>query len=191
MNYLAHSYLNGKRGNDVLMGNMMGDFVKGKQYQNFASPIQEGILLHRAIDTFTDAHLIVSHVKSFFRQDYGLFSGPIVDGLFDYYLANDTSIFKHQEALQQHIQNTYNTILQNSHLMNEKMKHMTSYMIQYDWLFHYQFTKGIEKSWRGMSKRYERMNDAEIAIQLFHQHHDTIRDLYKELIFDLEKEFMR
>jgi len=41
-----------------------------------------------------------------------------------------------------------------------------------------------------MSKRYERMNDAEIAIQLFHQHHDTIRDLYKELIFDLEKEFM-
>jgi acyl carrier protein phosphodiesterase len=190
MNYLAHSYLNGKRGNDVLMGNMMGDFVKGKQYQNFEAPIQEGILLHRAIDTFTDAHPIVSHAKSFFRQDYGLFSGPIVDVLFDYYLANDTSKFIHKEALQQHIQNTYNTILQNSHLMNEKMKHMTSYMIQYDWLFHYQFTKGIEKSWRGMSKRYERMNDAEIAIQLFHQHHDAFRDLYQELILDLEKEFM-
>jgi acyl carrier protein phosphodiesterase len=191
MNYLAHSYLNGNRGNEVLMGNMMGDYVKGKQYQHFSEAIQQGILLHRAIDTFTDAHPIVSQTKSFFRQDYGLFSGPIVDVLFDYYLANDATIFVDDATLQQHIQNTYSTILHHSQLMNDKMKHMTSYMIQYDWLYNYRLKEGIEKSWRGMSKRYERMNDAEKAIELFHENEAIFKTNYQALMMDLKLEFWR
>jgi acyl carrier protein phosphodiesterase len=189
MNYLAHIYLNGIRKNEVLMGNMMGDYVKGKQYQKFSSDIQEGILLHRAIDTFTDAHPIISKTKSFFRADYGLFSGPIVDVLFDYYVANDKNKFETDIDLQKMIANVYATILHHDTLMNDKMKTMTNYMIKYDWLYHYQFVEGINKSWQGMSKRYERMNDASKAIEIFAENKELFRGYYDELMSDLCCEF--
>jgi acyl carrier protein phosphodiesterase len=191
MNYLAHAYLNGRRTNEVLMGNLMGDYIKGKQYQNFSLPIQEGILLHRAIDTFTDAHPIVSKTKSFFRADYGLFSGPIVDVLFDYYIANDKAIFASDMQLQQLIKNVYTTINDYPILMPEKMQYMTGYMIKYDWLYHYQFVEGINKSWLGMSKRYERMNDAQNAIKIFATNKELFGEFYKELMGDLKSEFWR
>jgi acyl carrier protein phosphodiesterase len=173
------------------MGNMMGDYVKGKQYQNFDIDIQEGILLHRAIDTFTDAHPIVSKTKSFFRDEYGLFSGPIVDVLFDYYIANDKTKFTSDTHLQQVIKNVYDTILQHENLINDKMKTMTSYMIKYDWLYHYQFVEGINKSWQGMSKRYERMNDATKAIAIFAENKELFQGFYEELMKDLNGEFWR
>ena len=58
MNFLAHIYLSGD--NDLItIGNFMADGIKGKRYLKFPPDIQKGIILHRAIDTFTDAHPIV------------------------------------------------------------------------------------------------------------------------------------
>ena len=55
MNYLAHIYLSGD--NDlVTVGNFIADGIKGKSYKKYPKEIQTGVLLHRNIDTFTDAH---------------------------------------------------------------------------------------------------------------------------------------
>jgi acyl carrier protein phosphodiesterase len=56
MNFLAHIYLSGD--NDLIkIGNFMADF--GKQFKNYPVDVQKGIILHRAIDTFTDAHPVL------------------------------------------------------------------------------------------------------------------------------------
>jgi hypothetical protein len=34
----------------------MADGIQGKQFETYPQEIQNGITLHRAIDTFTDAH---------------------------------------------------------------------------------------------------------------------------------------
>jgi acyl carrier protein phosphodiesterase len=34
----------------------MADGIRGKQFETYPQEIQNGITLHRAIDTFTDAH---------------------------------------------------------------------------------------------------------------------------------------
>ncbi len=60
MNFLAHIYLSGD--NDLMkIGNFMADGIHGKNLENFPLDIQKGIILHRFIDTFTDAHPIFSH----------------------------------------------------------------------------------------------------------------------------------
>ena len=49
------------------MGNMISDFVKGKKKFDYPPGIQKGIMLHRAIDTFTDTHEATKLAKEVFR----------------------------------------------------------------------------------------------------------------------------
>ena len=59
MNYLAHAYLS--FGNEqLLVGNLIGDFVKGrKRFEKYPKSIQDGIVLHRHIDFYSDNHTIL------------------------------------------------------------------------------------------------------------------------------------
>ena len=88
MNYLAHAYLSFEI-TDITVGNMISDFVKGKQKFDYPVAIQHGITLHRAIDSFTDSHAVTRQAKSFFKEAYGLYAGPLVDVVYDHFLAND------------------------------------------------------------------------------------------------------
>jgi acyl carrier protein phosphodiesterase len=42
----------------------MADGIRGKQFETYPQEIQNGITLHRAIDTFTDAHPVLEKVLS-------------------------------------------------------------------------------------------------------------------------------
>jgi acyl carrier protein phosphodiesterase len=88
MNYLAHAYLSFEI-TDITVGNMISDFVKGKQKLDYPIAIQQGIMLHRFIDSFTDSHAVTRQAKSFFKEAYGLYAGPLVDVVYDHFLAND------------------------------------------------------------------------------------------------------
>ncbi|KKM01805.1 hypothetical protein LCGC14_1790730, partial [marine sediment metagenome] len=49
MNYLAHIYLSGDHP-EVMVGGLLGDFVKGPLRGQLPRAIEEGIALHRKID---------------------------------------------------------------------------------------------------------------------------------------------
>ena len=89
MNYLAHAYLSFNKP-DILAGNMISDYIKGKKQFDYPLPVQKGIKLHRAIDNFTDTHAATQELKSFFRPQYRLYSGAFADVVYDHFLANDT-----------------------------------------------------------------------------------------------------
>jgi acyl carrier protein phosphodiesterase len=171
------------------MGNMMGDFIKGKSYLDFEIEIQEGIMLHRHIDTFTDAHPIISHCKAFFRKEYGLFSGILVDTLLDYFVANDNQIFNTEAELRKFVDHVYQTFLTHKNLMSDRMNYLTTNMIQYDWLYNYRKIEGIESSFKGMSKRIAMMPDAALACEIFRKNINELEGNYKLLITDLKTEF--
>lgn len=84
MNFLAHIYLSGDN-EMVTIGNFIADGVRGKQYKKFPKDIQIGILLHRQIDTFTDAHPIVRQSTKRLHKNYSHYSGVIVDILYDHF----------------------------------------------------------------------------------------------------------
>ncbi|HEY8657933.1 MAG TPA: hypothetical protein VIL78_02790, partial [Hanamia sp.] len=86
MNYLAHAFLSFNNA-DILTGNMISDFVKGKAKFDYPGEIQKGIHLHRLIDSFTDSHEVTARAKKFFRPQYRLYSGAFVDIVYDHFLA--------------------------------------------------------------------------------------------------------
>jgi acyl carrier protein phosphodiesterase len=82
MNFLAHIYLSGN--NDLLkIGNFMADSIRGNSYLAYPNEVQKGILLHRYIDTFTDAHPIYRKSKHRLHEKYGHYSGVILAALFE------------------------------------------------------------------------------------------------------------
>src|ERR1700741_1079613 len=99
MNYLAHAYLSFNN-SDILTGNMINDYVKGKKKFDYTEGIQKGMTLHRAIDTFTDEHPAIKKAKEFFKADYRLYAGAFVDIVLDHFLAKDENEFEDNYALQ-------------------------------------------------------------------------------------------
>ena len=97
MNYLAHVVLSFDQP-EILTGNMISDFVKGKTKFNFSPIVQKGIHLHRLIDTFTDFNPVTKKAKEFFRPEYRLYSGAFVDVVYDHFLANDDAPSTNQFA---------------------------------------------------------------------------------------------
>src|SRR5450755_4319295 len=106
MNYLAHAFLSFNK-TDILAGNIISDFVKGKAKFDYPHGIQKGIHLHRLIDTFTDDHSATAMAKSFFRPQYRLYSGAFTDVVYDHFLARDTKQFEEYGGLEMFSQNIY------------------------------------------------------------------------------------
>lgn len=86
MNHLAHCFLSHDN-EDVLLGNFIGDFVKGHDWQNYPLAVQKGILLHRTIDSYTDNHPVTDRSVKRIRPYAGRYSPPFVDILYDHLLA--------------------------------------------------------------------------------------------------------
>lgn len=130
----------------------MGDFVKGKDFENYSLGIKNGILLHREIDSFTDTHDIIKQSKSRLKNKYKHYSGVIVDVFYDHYLAKNFSKF-HDTPLEQFVDEHYNNLENHKHLLPSKAQGMIPYMIRGNWLVNYQHVRGIQKSLQGMSRR--------------------------------------
>ena len=151
MNFLAHIYLSGS--SDLIkIGNFMADGVRGSQYLAYDSEIQKGIILHRAIDTFTDAHPIFRKCTKRLHSEYHHYSGVIVDVFFDHFLAKNWNTYS-EEPLENFVRNFYISLTTYENLLTEKAKMMQPYMIEQNWLLNYKSIDGIEKILTQMDRR--------------------------------------
>jgi acyl carrier protein phosphodiesterase len=85
VNFLVHLYLSGNDP-EILVGNFMGDFVKGRVDEGFPHPLRDGIVLHRRIDTFAQHHPLFRRSRQRLAPCYGLYRGVMVDLFFDHFL---------------------------------------------------------------------------------------------------------
>lgn len=185
MNYLGHAFLS--MGNsDWLAGNMIGDFVKGKAaLENYPAEIAKGIMLHRHIDSFTDQHPAVLRAKVFFREVYDLYSGAVVDIVFDHFLANDPKHFQSEKELLDFTQKTYQQLEQAAAFFPEKFSRMFPFMKEQNWLYHYRTLQGIQKSLNGLQRRAPQMPDVAEAYKIFVGHYYQLTQCYYEFIDDM------
>jgi len=86
MNHLAHCLLSGES-ESVLLGNFIGDYVKGSAWKLYPPGVQYGLLLHRHIDSFTDGHAIARRSVHRLRPVAGRYAAPVNDVLYDHLLA--------------------------------------------------------------------------------------------------------
>ena len=189
VNYLAHAYLSFGIP-DVVVGNLISDFVKGKKQLEYPDSIRKGITLHRAIDTFTDTHPVTRHAKSYFRAVYGLYSGALVDVAYDHFLANDPGVFPTTDAegtpgtpaatLAAFAQQTYRQLATREALFPERFARMFPYMRDQDWLYHYRYKEGIFNSFAGLARRAAYMPPPQQACELFEAHFADLEACYRE-----------
>jgi len=177
MNYLAHAYLSFNHG-DILAGNMISDYVKGKTQYDYPPGIQAGIRLHRAIDAYTDTHEATAELKSFYRPQYRLYAGAFADVTYDYFLANDAQQFASAAVLQKFTQHTYEALEKQSRYFPAPFARMFPYMQQQDWLYHYRFAEGMEKSFGGLVRRARYLEESAVAFEIFNNNIDAMQQCY-------------
>ena len=187
MNYLAHAYLSFNQP-EILTGNMISDFVKGKKKFGFSPAIQKGIALHRAIDEFTDFHPVTQQAKAYFKKEYRLYAGAFIDVVYDHFLANDKKEFADDAGLDSFCQATYVSLQNNSAVLPDKFLQILPYMQQQNWLYHYGFKEGIEKSFGGLARRAAYLSESAIAYRIFNEYYDELGQCY-EMFFPALKNF--
>ena len=183
MNYLAHLYLSGKN-EEVLIGNFIADSVKGSKYKDYSIDIQRGIVLHRQIDTHTDAHPNFRTSTKRLHKNYGHYSGVIVDIFFDHFLAKN---WKHYSSisLADYAQKCYAILNKNIQMMPEKAQYILPYMTKGNWLFSYAYIEGISSVLSGMNRRTNGrsgMDKATIELQQFYSEFEAdFKIVFKDL----------
>lgn len=186
MNYLAHAYLSFNQP-DILAGNMISDFVKGKTKFNYPAGIQKGIALHRAIDEFTDVHPATKKAAAFFRPAYRLYSGAFVDIVYDHFLALDTNAFKAPGDLQNFTTVVYETLEEKISSVPPNFQKIFPYMKQHNWLYNYRYREGIEKSFGGLVRRATFMNESDTAFAVFNKNYNELQQCYSIFFPSLKK----
>ena len=162
MNFLAHIYLSGD--NDLLkIGNFMADGIHGKKFDAFPLEIQKGIILHRAIDTFTDAHPIFRQSTKRLHANYHHYSGIIVDIFYDHFLAKNWGNYS-DEKLEDYTERFYQSLRDNHDFLTEKTQKMLPHLIAQNWLLSYQTIEGIENILERMDNRMKRNSNMRFSV---------------------------
>jgi acyl carrier protein phosphodiesterase len=188
LNYLAHAYLS-FNDPEILVGNLISDFVKGKKKFDYPPAIQQGIMLHRFIDTYTDEHPATKEAKEIFRPHYRLYSGAFVDVVFDHFLARDENEFT-ENALFDFSRQVYALLENYQPWFPEKFAMMFPYMKKQNWLYHYRTMQGTEKSMGGVVRRAAYLTDSDTASLLFEKYYQPLLQCYRQFWQDA-KPFVR
>ena len=176
MNFLAHAYLSFDQP-EILVGNMISDFVKGKSWFNYSPGIQQGIVLHRQIDAFTDMHEATKEARSFLKPAVGLYSGAFVDVAYDHFLANDISEFS-DTSLRKKALETYEVLSTSEALLPPTFKAMLPYMQSQNWLYNYKSIAGTKSSFGGVVRRASYLENSDHVFELFEKHYEGLQNCY-------------
>lgn len=174
MNYLAHLILSGDDA-DTMLGNFIGDFVKGNTYTRFKPRMQMGILLHRQIDSYTDNHPIVKESRALLRPIYGHYSGIVVDMFYDHFLAANWAEFYPQQTLHKYMNRVHRILLVNYLRLPGEVKRLLPFLIKSRRIENYATLGGLARALVIMSRNTSLPADTQAAIDCLNDNYDVFR----------------
>ena len=181
MNYLAHLFL-AEHTPESLLGNLLGDFLQGISKDRYSIAIQQGILLHRKVDAYTDSHPIVRETKQLVSVARRRFSGILVDIFYDHFLAKYWGKYS-SVSLNSFSQKVYVTLTQHQLILPDRLRQALLQMIQQDWLNKYQYMSGIELTLNRMAHRVKKQG------QILTGGIEELRSSYQELEWSFQTFF--
>jgi len=157
VNFLAHLYLS-PDSPDALIGSLLGDFVKGPlERADYNGEITRAIRLHRAIDTYTDAHPVVLASKARVSPARRRYAGILVDLFYDHFLARHWRDY-HDSSLEMFAAGIYGVLADRAAGLPEPAQRMVAFMTRQDWLVSYRDLEGIGTALDRMGRRITRGN---------------------------------
>ena len=149
---------------------------------NIKKDIRTGILLHRHIDTYTDAHKTVRKSTKRLHEKYGHYSGVIVDILYDHFLAKNWKKYS-DSPLDDYIDNFYESLENHYDILPLRIQKMMPFMIADNWLLSYASIEGISRVLEGMNKRTKNRSGMNEAVNELEEYYTEFENEFT-LFFD-------
>jgi len=191
LNYLAHIYLSGTN-EEILVGNFIGDYVKGFELARYSELVRKGIMLHRHIDSFTDTNLIVKRSKARIMEKYRKYSGIIIDIFYDHYLVKSWSTYSNQ-PIQEFVLGVHDILCRHLDALPEGVRLFLPSFIKNNWIKKYSTITGIEDILHRMSSRTTLPEETDFAIKVLREDYEKFEQefsaFFPSLISYVSKSF--
>ena len=177
MNYLGHLFFSN---NDIelMISNLYGDFVKGRDLSHFSDKTRKGIVLHRAIDQYIDTHSEVRKLLHVLYPQLPKVSGIAVDLFFDHLLAKNWSNFHHLD-LDSFLERFYRTLNTDNEEFTTEFKSMIKQLVKVNWISYYPEVSGLEKALHGVSSRISFANELKNGLPVFLENQKLIENTFE------------
>lgn len=192
MNYLAHFHLatvvaeaSEHPEHELLVGALLGDFVKGPLRGEWQTGLEAGIALHRRIDALTDTHPEVIALLEQLPADYRRYGGIMLDVCFDYCLSRQWGNFCTQ-PLPDFTGQVYATLTDSNEILPPKAKQQAQRLQRYDVLGSMHHWQTVTNMLARIGLRLQRSNPLEHSAEILADNLPAIEQhfmrLYPELM---------
>jgi acyl carrier protein phosphodiesterase len=184
MNYLAHLYL-AEQSREGLLGSLLGDFVKGRLDDRFPETVRRGIVLHRAIDSFTDAHPLHLASRNRIGRRRRRYAGIIVDVCYDHFLCRHWTDYS-SESLAGFAARVYDILGEHRDDLPGRLRRIAPHMIADDWLGSYSDLANVGRALDGIAHRIVRSNPLAGALTEIEANYTALDDDFQRFFPELQ-----
>lgn len=177
MNFLAHLFLSGKN-EEVLVGNLLGDFMRGRKPGALSEDVAKGIILHRKIDEFTDNHPLVIETKQRLRPVFKHYAPVVADVYYDHFLAANFSDYS-DITLKDFAHKCYYILRNHKDLFPPRFQQALIYMRFRNVLVSYSKLNGMEFAFARMSRRTNHFSNFHNATKELNKNYDQYYSEFK------------
>ena len=172
MNFLAHLHL--ARPTPVSrLGNLLGDFVRGRPDVRFSPGIWRGIMHHRHLDAFTDAHPAWKRSRERLDPSRRRFAGILVDVFYDHFLSRRWHDLEPEATpLDTFIDQCHRDLREALPLGPPEIEIVLEHMERQAWLISYGRLEGIDEALHRMASRSPRFTIMASALVDLEAHYD-------------------
>ena len=185
MNFLAHLHL-AEPTPESRLGNLLGDFVRGYPWDERYSPaVWLGIVEHRSVDAFTDAHPSWQKSRDLLPGSMRRFAGIVIDIFYDYFLHRHWDVFSPEQSLDSFIDEVHGQLEQAMSIAPPEAVKAIESMISQKWLYEYASVEGIDLTLRRVSHRSDILLPIYDAAQILVKNQEEMGSHFLEFYPDL------
>lgn len=161
--------------------NLFGDFVRGKDLDEYEPIVKHGILLHRQIDSYIDHHPVIKNLLHELYPDLPKIAGVAIDLYFDHLLAKNWEKF-HSKPLEDYTEAFYNYKINEDYYPNEMFHFVLMRLKKGKWLDQYEEFEGLVRACQGVSRRISFPNMLKHAGDVFLTHEELITSTFYDFM---------
>jgi acyl carrier protein phosphodiesterase len=183
VNFLTHLFLSGGA-TELLVGNLMGDFFKGRLDGRFPPGIAQGILLHREIDSFCVQNQHFLRSKRRLDQSFGHYRGVLVDLFYDHFLAANWEDYT-DVPYSVFLSDAWRVLREHKEFLPDKLQRIMPFMFK-EWLPSYSTVEGIYATLHRMSRfRLKRANPLWKGADALSRHYEGLYGDFQKFLPEL------
>jgi acyl carrier protein phosphodiesterase len=180
---LAHIYLSGTD-DQLKLGNFYGDFVRSSEMEKFSNRVQQGVLLHREIDEYTDRHPAFLDMVSVLRPYLFRYAPVALDLICDHLLSGKWKDLG-SKSLRIFCNDFYSLISHEETIVPKKLFRKIDLMLEHDFLMSTSSEERLFRSLQHMDRRARFDSNFTEALTVMKGNKLLFEDKFEVLIQDL------